>query len=166
MSVRVSGTEIYQEHKVWLYRWLRKRVFCPFRAEDLVQDTFCTLLSRKKLSEVREFRPLLYRIAHGLMVDDCRRKDLEKACLELLALETGGEAPSAEQVSAALQEIAWVESLLSGLSERTKDIFLMARLEDLPRKQIAMTLGVSLSTVEKELKLAMRVCYDRLYRDD
>ena len=156
---------IYRQHGGWLYRWLRSRVYCPDRAEDLVQDTFCLALRGQRLEDVREPRPFLSRIAHGLMVDECRRRDLERACLDVLATERATEAPAAENLSALLEEIAWIDALLGTLPVRARDIFLMAKLEGIPRDAIADELKVSRSTVEKDLKMVIRYCYDRIYRN-
>jgi RNA polymerase sigma-70 factor (ECF subfamily) len=54
----------------------------------------------------------------------------------------------------ARHDLMRVQSLIAGLPERTREIFLLSRLEGLPQREIAARLGVSRPTVEKHLRHA------------
>lgn len=157
--------DTYLKHGGWLYRWLIQRVRCHFRAEDLVHDTFYRVLSARKLETIKEPRPFLARVAHGLMVDECRRRDLEQACFEILARDEETLSADSETVAALVEEIAWIDTLLSGVPERAREIFLMSRLENKRQADIAAEMNVSLSTVEKDLRMVLKVCYERIFPD-
>lgn len=83
---------LYQEHGGWLKGWLQRRLGCSSEAADLAQDTFVKVLSRN-LDGIREPRAFLRTIAHGLMVDKVRRKELERAYLATLHLMPEELAP-------------------------------------------------------------------------
>ena len=52
------------------------------------------------------------------------------------------------------------------LPERTRQIFIDFRLNDITQKQIAANLGISISAVEKHLQRAYRVVMDCREKDD
>ena len=51
---------------------------------------------------------------------------------------------------------------LKELPERTRTVFILARLELMPQAQIARRLEISLSTVEKDLRKAVSYLGERL----
>ena len=63
------------------------------------------------------------------------------------------------------QEIAMLRRALSELPRRRRAIVTAARLNDVPHKEIAARHGVSLRTVEKELKAGLEHCCKRLDRE-
>ncbi|KAJ9626678.1 hypothetical protein H2201_009395, partial [Coniosporium apollinis] len=71
----------------WLRDWLRRKTGCPFDAADLTHDTYLKVLVRDDDTRtLREPRAYLTTIAHGLMVNLFRRRDIERAYLDSLAL--------------------------------------------------------------------------------
>jgi len=64
--------------------------------------------------------------------------------------------PSAERRVAASQEAASVLALLDGLGTRAATIFRRHRIDGTPQKTIAAEMGISLSTVESDLRTAYR----------
>ena len=87
---------LYQSHHAWLRGWLRSRVGCSEHAADLAQDTFVRLLRARHVSPLKEPRAYLSSIARGLMIDQFRRRALERAYQESLAHLPEAEVPSEE----------------------------------------------------------------------
>jgi len=78
---------LYIQHQSWLRDWLRRKTGCPFDAADLTHDTYLKVLVREDDTRaLREPRAYLTTIAHGLMVNLFRRRDIERAYLDSLAL--------------------------------------------------------------------------------
>ena len=73
---------LYQSHHAWLSSWLRSRVGCHEHAADLAQDTFVRVLRARQASPLKEPRAYLSAIARGLMIDQFRRRALERAYQE------------------------------------------------------------------------------------
>ena len=149
---------IYTEHHGWLRRCLSKRTGCVHLAADITQDVFVRLLKRNSLPEMREPRAYLARIAHGLVVDQWRRAAIERAWLETAAL-LHTAVTSAEEQAEIVEALVRIDMLLDGLKPRTREVFLLSRLDGLTYPEIAQRLSVSLSTVEKDMARAMRHCY-------
>ncbi len=154
---------LYRDHRDWLFHWLRKTVQCPHRAEDVSQDTFVRLLARTDLQPPREPRALLATIARGLLVDQFRRNDLERAYLEELAQAPEDLHPSPEDQALILESLREIDRLLGQLSSKARAAFLFNRLDGLGHAEIAERLGVSPSRVRQYLAQGMRQCYIALY---
>jgi RNA polymerase sigma factor (sigma-70 family) len=150
---------LYQEHHHWLLGWLRRRLGCPHSAADLSHDTFLRVLGQpQQLAQVREPRAWLTTIAHGLVVDQARRRALERAYLEALAGQPESSHPSAETQALLVDCLARIDAMLDGLHPRARSALLLSRLDGLAYPDIAQQLGVSLSTVEKHMAAALRHC--------
>jgi len=150
---------LYREHHPWLLSWLRRKLGCPHSAADLSHDTFLRVLGQpQQLAQVREPRAWLTTIAHGLAVDQARRKALERAWLEALAGQPESSYPSAETQAMLLDTLARIDAMLDGLHPRARTVLLLSRLDGLSYLEIARQLGVSLSTVEKHMAAALRHC--------
>lgn len=149
---------LYQEHHAWLRGWISKRLGCTSWAADLAQDTFVNLLLKSDLPVLHEPRAYLSRVAHGLMVDHVRRRDLERAYLEALALLPAAEAGSPESRALMLELLVRLDMLLDGLPAPTRTAFLLAQLEGASYQEIASRLGVSVRTVGSYVSRAMLQC--------
>ncbi|GAA3256186.1 hypothetical protein GCM10020258_15380 [Sphingomonas yabuuchiae] len=83
----------------------------------------------------------------------------EKREQDWYELSGDGEAspePAGERVIGARQEVAKVAAVLARLGARREAIFRRARIDGVSQRQIAAELGVSLSTVEADLRIATR----------
>ncbi|MCP3751723.1 sigma-70 family RNA polymerase sigma factor [Pseudomonas sp. SBB6] len=149
---------LYSEHNGWLKNWLRARLGNASDAADLAQDTFIRVLNARNADTIREPRSYLGAIAHALMIDKFRRKALEQAYLDELALRPERVAESPESRLLILEALLAVDQMLDGLGERTRTIFLTVQLEGLSYVATAERLGVSVTTVKKHLIRAMTHC--------
>lgn len=150
---------LYRDHHGWLVSWLRRRIGSIHDAGDLAQDTFVHIMRKQlDLACLRTPRAWLATIAHGIMVDHIRRKDLEQAYLQAIAALPEPEVPSPEQRIILLETLTRIDAMLDGLQPKARAAFLLSRLEGLTYPQIATQLGVSLSSVEKYMATAIRHC--------
>jgi RNA polymerase sigma-70 factor (ECF subfamily) len=65
--------------------------------------------------------------------------------------------PSAERELIAREELRLVSDALAALPDRTLRIFRLYRLDGLRQREIAIELGISVSSVEKHLRRAYQV---------
>ncbi len=157
LNRQVQG--LYVEHHRWLQAWLRRKLDCPARAADLMQDTFVRLLARDEAVELREPRAFLTTVAQRLLYNHWRREALEQAWQETLAHLPPETMPSPEQRAILLETLTEIDRLLDGLPLAVRRAFLMAQLDGLPQAEIARRLGVSLATVKRHLVRAGLRCY-------
>ncbi len=97
-------------------------------------------------------------MARRLLCSLWRRRKLEQAYLDQLADMPQGYAPSAEDIALVREAIEAIDHALEGLPSRVRRAFLLNRLESMPQQAIATLLGVSLATVERDLRRAYLHC--------
>ena len=76
-------------------------------------------------------------------------------------LDLADESADPASLAETRSDLQLVERLISELPSRQREILVAARLDGLPRREIAERLGISLSLVEKEMKLAHEYCLAR-----
>lgn len=142
-----------------LVKRLRQIVGNASEAEDLAQDTFLKLWQRP--SSEADTPGLLHRTAHNLALDHLRAQSVRKRHQEDEQHESGHEhsqTHSPEKLATTLQQWQRLIEQLDTLPERTKHVFLLNRVEGETYTTIAARLGISVSTVEKDMMRAMRLC--------
>ncbi|SDO04684.1 sigma-70 family RNA polymerase sigma factor [Pseudomonas jinjuensis] len=149
---------LYSEHHGWLQGWLRRRLDNASDAADLAQDTFFRILKARNAAKIREPRDYLATIAKGLMIDHFRRRSLEQAYLDTLALLPEEEHPSPETQALLFEALMEIDRMLDGLGAKVKCTFLLAQLDGLTYAQIAERQGISLRTVNNHMARAMEHC--------
>ncbi|PTT85923.1 RNA polymerase subunit sigma [Pelomonas sp. HMWF004] len=154
---------LYHGHHHWLVAWLRRRLGCPHHAADLAHDTFARVLFRRDAlrlpAEPGSGKALLSTIAHGLMVDHWRRATLERAFLEALSLLPEPQVPSLEEQQIALETLICVDQMLHDLPAKVRQAFLLSQVDGMAYAQIAIELGVSVSSVQQYMTRAFTACY-------
>nr|WP_249729195.1 sigma-70 family RNA polymerase sigma factor [Acidovorax sp. CCYZU-2555] len=158
---------MYVSHHPWLLGWLRRKLHCPHNAADVAHDTFERILvalqrgTLENLAALREPRAFLTTTATRIVISQARRREVERACLEALAMVAPLECEVAapDQLLQAVQTLVALAALLDGLSDKARQAFLLYRLEEMPQADIAALLGVSVSRVKQYVAQAMVHCY-------
>ncbi|WP_175653169.1 sigma-70 family RNA polymerase sigma factor [Pseudomonas sp. Marseille-P9899] len=150
--------QLYQAHNGWLKTWLRTRLGNASDAADLAQDTFVRVLAARNVEAIREPRTYLSSIARALMIDRFRRQAVEQAYLDVLALRPEAVDISPETRLLIIETLTAVDTMLDGLGERTRSIFLAVQLEGLSYVTAAERFGVSVTTVKKHMIRAITNC--------
>ena len=153
--------DLYDAHHGWLFKWLRARLGNACDAADLAHDTFVRIMvqrNQRSITPLREPRGYLATIANGLVIDRFRRQALEQAYLDALARYPEPEAISQETHAIIIETLLAIDRLLDRLGPRTREIFLLAQIEEMRFVDIARKVGVSLPTVKKHLVRAYTEC--------
>ncbi|MES2579307.1 MAG: sigma-70 family RNA polymerase sigma factor [Pseudomonadota bacterium] len=157
VSLQQEVHALYHSHHGWLVSWLKRRLGCIHNANDLAQDTFLRVIDKPtNLAQVNEPRAFLSTIAHGLMVDHIRRKELEQAYLQAIAYLPQRFASSPEDRLGFIEVLMQIDRLFDGLKPNVRRVFLLSKLEGMTYPEIAIKLGVSLRTVESHMADALR----------
>lgn len=149
---------LYREHHSWLWQWIKSRLDCDDEARDLTQETFIKLLVQNRAEDLRAPKAYLSSIARGLLIDVFRRRSVEKAYLDALTLQPEQHAISPELQHSIFETLMEIDQLLDSMSERGRQIFLMAQLDGLSYAEISRRLDISVNTVRKHFIRAMTQC--------
>jgi RNA polymerase sigma factor (sigma-70 family) len=128
-------------------------------AGDAIQDTWLLLSRTKALGAVRSPLGYLFRIALNVARDRrvADRRYLTAAEVDFL-IDIADEAPNPANVVEARSDLRALMRRIAELPPRRQQILIAARLDRVPQREIADRLGISLSSVEKELRLALEAC--------
>lgn len=157
-------SQLYSDHHSWLHGWLRKKLDCSQRAADLAQDAFIRVLTLTDPHTIKEPRAFLATMAGRLLIDGARRRRIEQAYLEALAIQASDAGmPDPEAIHVALEALEKIAVMLAGLPSKNREAFLLSRLDGLTYSEIALELKVSASTVKNYVAAALVHCYNTLY---
>jgi RNA polymerase sigma-70 factor (ECF subfamily) len=147
-------------------RWLTSRVGCAELARDAMQDAFLRLERSNDIGPVQNPRAYLLRMALNLASNRRLADSRHLTFIEVEALlEIADDAPDPIRTAEARSELDALKRALAELPVRRRDIFLAAWVEEIPHQEIAARFGVSVRTVQLELKQALEYCALRLNRD-
>lgn len=171
-DARLGG---YEGKKVieGLYDLYRKPLLTFFQrrlsageAEDFTQDVFVRLSQHPDLQALTKPESYIFQVAANLLRDAHRKSHSHASnrhdSLETIELNTAVpkalvEEIDPERVLLGRSGVASIGDALKGLPERTRDIFLLYRLERMRQRDIAARLGISVSSVEKHLSKAIAI---------
>lgn len=159
----VSFSALYGEHHRWLQNWLRQHLGCTDTTADLAQDTFLRILLKDHIPTLENPKAYLSTVARGLMLNHWRRQALERAYLELLSQQPEPTYPSEEAQAMVIETLVELADILNGLPERSKTVFVKARIDGLSYQAIAEQLDITVNMVQKAMSKAMLNCYRVLY---
>jgi RNA polymerase sigma factor, sigma-70 family len=151
---------IFLANRPALLRFLRARG-AGNDAEDLAQDMWMKL-EAKDLGPIADPLPYLYRMANNLMLDRYRSATRRERREQDWAEGAGGVmADPSEDVAIderliLNQRLEEARAVLRSLGPRVEMVFRRFRIEGVGQRAIAEELGVSLTTVEKDLQKAYR----------
>jgi len=131
-----------------LTRFLARRLGCHALAEDLAQETWLRLASSQPAG-IANPRAYLFRVASNLALDHQRHVGLG---VEVEASEATMEAvsdpqPTPEATALHRSELAHLLRRLDALPPRCREVFILAKFEELSYAEIAERLGIAKNTV-------------------
>ena len=136
--------QLFTRFREPVWRFFRRRVTDPARAEELAQDVFAALFEAAPRYEPRAaFRSYLFGIAYNVLMA-ARRKGASEAGDPL-----DGEGPAGR--SADPDAGLWVRQALSRLDSDDREILMLREYEQLSYQEIADLRTLPLNTVRSRL---------------
>lgn len=120
-------------------------------AEDLFQDLWMRLTDRA-IGPIADPLSYVMRAANNLMLDryrSVRQSELRDTAWGEAAV---GHPPSAETSLISREQLTLVEAAIAATGDRPSRIFRRFRVDGITQRDIASEMGVSLSTVEADLR--------------
>jgi RNA polymerase sigma-70 factor (ECF subfamily) len=149
--------ELFDRYRPALYAYFLRRTRQPADAEDLTHDVFLRLSRLDPATEIHNIEAFIFRTAVNLLRDRARRAHAHVEVTELLPTdpEPAAGEPTPERVLEAKVELKRVMDALGALSEKTRHIFILRRLEQMSCADIASFYGISVSAVEQHITRAL-----------
>lgn len=149
-------TQAFVHERERIVRLVNRIVGCPSTAEDIAHDTWLRLATR---CFGREDTSLLFRTAQNLALDHVRAKKvrIDYAC-QPEHQDQAVDRCTPDHAIGARAELEQIGRSLRELPPRTRRIFLLQRVHGWTYPEIGRALGLSTSTIEKEMMTAMRLC--------
>lgn len=162
----VTVEDLSRRYHSVLLRYFVRRGITQQEAQDLVQEVFVRLARAHALDNVASAEGYLFATAANVALDFFRYRKVRTdhpatAFVEQLQRT---EDFSPERLLEGRQELACIVAALNEMPERMRNIFILARLENLPRAEIAQRLGISKRLVEQQITLATACLADRRSR--
>jgi RNA polymerase sigma-70 factor (ECF subfamily) len=167
-SVSESDESLVQQIDA-LYRhrlksYFREKIGAKADVEDLTQEVFARFISSSRVQAARDIGPFIFKIAENLLRDRFRRqRSHSSAAHESVEnyLEALAELPSSLvetrspiRILMGRKALMTAVDALNELTERTRHIFVLHRLEKMRHKEIANLFGITTSAVEKHIAKA------------
>lgn len=163
LALNQQVNSLYLDHHGWLRGLLRRKLGNAFDAADLAHDVYLHLMKTGRVPPVDESRRHLTQIANGFVIDLYRRRQIEAAYLEVLALAPESVAPSEEARALVVEALSQIDAVLHKLPAKARTALLLCKLDGMSYRDIAAQLGVSVSSVEKYIAAGLLACYQALY---
>jgi RNA polymerase sigma-70 factor, ECF subfamily len=154
---QVDLASVYEQHFRYVWRCLRSLGVHDAHLEDALQDVF--MVVQRRLAEFdgsAQLRTWLYAIALRIA-----RKYRERLRREPASLDQARESQpeltlSATGEGAALQNerLALARTALEALSDEQREVFVLARVEQMSAPEIASVVSIPLNTVYSRLRAA------------
>ena len=155
-------TEIPRNREFWagVLKRIAKRTGGGADAEDLLHSAYVRFEQYSATNTVTNPAAFLVRTAVNIGIDDYRhdRRLYGEAPMPVPDREDAAARP--DEVVAAKELLSRVVSGINRLPDRTREIFLMHRIDKLEYTEIARRLGISESAIEKQMAKAMMMLAD------
>ena len=147
-----------------LLRFLIARLGDAAAAEDIYQELFVRLKSGALPPDVSNARGYLFRMAYNLANEFTRARQRQSTrdahwtdtTTQKIGLDTVAEATAADDALASKERLKVVMQALDELPAKTREVFVMCRVQGLSHRDIAGVMGISTKTVEKHMTAALK----------
>jgi RNA polymerase sigma-70 factor (ECF subfamily) len=134
---------LFERYQDVVWRFFRRRVQNPGRAEELVQDVFVAILQGAARYEPRApFRTYLFGIAYNLLLAE--RRSVARSEMKTLPDDVVSAMPDVEGT-------LWVRRGLATLAPDDREIVMLREYEGLSYAEIADVMQLPLNTVRSRL---------------
>jgi len=149
---------LFDRYSDVLFRFIFKRIGCVSDTQDILQEVFLSVWSKRGRIEVGDsLYPYLFKAAKFEVIDWFVKHEKRIKYMERLAIGTGAEPScSASEDELMAKELA---TLLAHEVERMpvtmRSVFKLSRVDDMSIKDIAAQLSLSEQTVKNNISLAI-----------
>jgi RNA polymerase sigma factor (sigma-70 family) len=160
----LSSSEVYRQCFAKLLRSLTARLRCADTATDIAQEAFARLLTASSAAVIHNPLGFLFRVAGNLAIDHCRAGD--RALRQELGASAWESLPAADtapdDMAYSHQCLDRLEEAIATLPPQCRRVFVLCKFEGYSHDEIAASLRISRSAVEKHVMHGTLLLRERL----
>jgi RNA polymerase sigma-70 factor (ECF subfamily) len=156
-----------RDHAQFVFRVAYSVLRDHHEAEDAAQETFLRMVrNRKRMSDVRDVRAWLARVAYRVALDRAQQKrratavPLDDAAADVRALHAAGLG--AEQIAAERQMSELMSRLIAALPPDLRDAVTLSTVEEMTAAEVAAVLDIPEATVRTRMMRVRQLLRDKL----
>lgn len=160
----VAFKVIFNKYYSRLYYFILEFILMDDQAENIVQDTFCTLwIKRNELKDDSNLSAYLFTVAKNnclYRLRDQRYRQRLFTSIPFSRDEIDLNAEALDTLDSSAETFMEIDSIIADTMEelppQCKRIFLMSRFEEKKNREIAEELNISVKVVEKHISKALK----------
>jgi len=146
--------EIWYRFAPMVFALLRRSLGARYEPEDLLQEVFLRVFGRlSTLTNPGALRSFIYSFAVRVVSEEMRRHRI-RSRLGAIFFRPVAEPSVPHDDFESRELLSRVRSVLDGMSDRPRAVFVLRRLEGMELSEIATNLDLSLATVKRDLDKA------------
>ncbi len=157
----IDYNQIFNDYATPLYRFVYSKSSNVSLSEDIVQDAFLKLWQKCKDVPFAKAKSFLYTVASNLFIDKVRHEKV-KQNFQLVAKKPSQSIETPDFQLEKKEYKAKLERIIASMPEKSREVFLMNRIESLPYREIAERLQLSQKAVEKRMGIALKYLRENL----
>jgi len=147
--------ELFHSHYLLLYNYVLKLSNCSEIAKDVVQEAYIKLWNkRQNLDSNLCVENYLFKICHNEFLIYIRKKKKDNSLLDELKFDIAQKIYTPFDHTES--KINQIEIVLAKLSKRSREAFVLSKVDNLKYNEIAEEMGISVKTVEKHISKALK----------
>ena len=159
--LRTDDVEAFQEiyRRYWhiLFVIARRKLYCQENAEEIVQDLFTSIWSRRTDAQIEDLKKYLFRSVKYLIINSVKSKIIRQEYENLTASNSVFDTTCRTEEELAYRDLhRAIEDGLLRLPEKTQHIFRLNRLENQSVREISLLLNIPERTVEYHITQSLR----------
>lgn len=149
--------EIYDRYWVALYNSAYKRLKSTHLAEEMVQETFLNLYSKRASVQISSsLAPYLFKVLKFKVIDEIRKQISANTYQQSAFLHSASSDPDVHELLERKEVRLQFDHFSDTLPKKCKEVFLLKQ-EDMSNQAIANELNISEKTVEGHVSKARKL---------
>jgi RNA polymerase sigma factor (sigma-70 family) len=143
-------------HQGAVRRYFEANAPAQLDVDDILAEALVRCYTSDNWRDVEDGRRFLFTVARNYVLDEVRRsKVVLFEDLASLQLDVADDGPLPDRIASGREDLRLLSEAIDHLPRRCREVFLLRRIHNLSPRDIAVQLGLSVSTVEKHLARAL-----------
>lgn len=149
--------EIYRRYWHMLFVMARRKLYSQENAEEIVQDLFASIWSRRTDTQIEDLKRYLFSSAKYLIINNIKSKIARQEYESQTASTSTSDITRRTEEDLAYRDLhRAIEDGLLRLPKKTQHIFRLNRLENQSVREISVLLSIPERTVEYHITQSLR----------